>query len=98
MDNLFFYGYINFMKIGYIGLGRMGKNMVLRLLEQGVEVVAWNRSPEPLEEVEKAGAVKAESIEDLVKKLDPSPSAQDDGARCGDGAWPDGYDSRPIQR
>ena len=39
------------MKIGYIGLGRMGKNMVLRLLEQGIEVVAWNRSPEPREEL-----------------------------------------------
>ncbi|OGE16852.1 hypothetical protein A2858_03020 [Candidatus Daviesbacteria bacterium RIFCSPHIGHO2_01_FULL_36_37] len=39
------------MKIGYIGLGRMGKNMVLRLLEQGIEVVAWNRSPEPIEDI-----------------------------------------------
>ena len=44
------------MKIGYVGLGKMGKNMVLHLLEQGVEVVAWNRSPEPREEVAKAGA------------------------------------------
>lgn len=57
------------MKIGYIGLGRMGKNMVFHLLEQGIEVVAWNRSPEPVEEVVKAGAVGAESIEDLVNKL-----------------------------
>lgn len=59
------------MKIGYIGLGRMGKNMVLHLLEQGIEVVAWNRSPEPLEEVIAAGAMKAEGIEDLVNKLEP---------------------------
>lgn len=58
------------LRIGYIGLGRMGKNMVLHLLEQGVEVVAWNRSPGPLEEVVKAGAIKSESLEDLVKKLD----------------------------
>jgi len=50
------------MKIGYIGLGKMGKNMVLHLLEQGVEVVAWNRSPEPLEEVAKAGAIKAKDL------------------------------------
>lgn len=57
------------MKIGYVGLGKMGKNMVLRLLEQGQEVVAWNRSPGPLEEVIKAGALGAESLEDLVKKL-----------------------------
>lgn len=57
------------MKIGYIGLGRMGKNMVLRLLEQGVEIVAFNRSPEPIEEVVKAGAVGAKDLADLVSKL-----------------------------
>jgi 6-phosphogluconate dehydrogenase len=56
------------MKIGYIGLGRMGKNMVLHLLEQGVEVVAWNRSPGPMDEVEKAGAKRAADMEDLVNK------------------------------
>ncbi len=58
------------MRIGYIGLGRMGKNMVFRLLEQGIEVVAWNRSPEPIEEVVKAGAVGVETIDDLISKLD----------------------------
>ena len=57
------------MKIGYVGLGRMGKNMVLHLLEQGEEVVAWNRSPEPLEEVAQAGAIPAKDVEDLVSKL-----------------------------
>lgn len=57
------------MKLGYIGLGKMGKNMVLRLLEQGVQVVAWNRSPDPLEEVVKAGAEKAKDLEDLLNKL-----------------------------
>ncbi|MBI3485395.1 decarboxylating 6-phosphogluconate dehydrogenase [Candidatus Daviesbacteria bacterium] len=66
------------MKIGYIGLGKMGKNMVLHLLEQGIEVVAFNRSPEPVEEVVQAGAIKAENLEDLVVKLDPSATAQDD--------------------
>lgn len=58
------------MKIGYIGLGRMGKNMVLHLLEQGVEVMAWNRSPGPLQEVVEAGAIGANSPEDLIKKLE----------------------------
>lgn len=58
------------MKLGYIGLGRMGKNMVLRLLENGQEVVAWNRSPEPLKEVTAAGATGAASLEDLIKKLE----------------------------
>ncbi|MBI3103722.1 NADP-dependent phosphogluconate dehydrogenase [Candidatus Daviesbacteria bacterium] len=69
------------MKIGYIGLGRMGKNMVLRLLEGGIEVVAWNRSLEPIsnikyqisnrEKLEKRFTV-AGSIEELVEKL-PKP-------------------------
>lgn len=57
------------MKLGYIGLGKMGKNMVLHLLEQGVEIVAWNRSPEPREEVAKAGAEAVETVEELVKEL-----------------------------
>src|SRR3989344_491813 len=57
------------MKIGYIGLGKMGKGMVLNLLEKGIEVVAWNRSPEPREEVKKAGAETVESVEELVEKL-----------------------------
>lgn len=48
----------------------MGKNMVLRLLQQGIEVVAFNRSPQPLEEVVKAGAIGADSTEDLVNKLE----------------------------
>ncbi len=58
------------MKLGYIGLGRMGKNMVLHLLEKGFEVVAWNRSPQPLEEVSIAGAIKPVSLEDLVARLE----------------------------
>ena len=57
------------IKIGYIGLGKMGKNMVLRLLEQDVEVVVWNRSPGPLSEVVAAGAEAASSIQDLAEKL-----------------------------
>lgn len=68
------------MKIGYIGLGRMGKNMVLLLLEKGIEVVAWNRSPEPREELKveagelKSGSEKlkvAESMDELISSLKP---------------------------
>jgi 6-phosphogluconate dehydrogenase len=58
------------MKIGYIGLGKMGKNMVLHLLEQDVEIVAWNRSPAPREEVAQAGATSVESLEELVASLE----------------------------
>ena len=57
------------MKIGYLGLGKMGKNMVLRLLEQGISVVAWNRSQVPLEQVVQAGAQGADSPEEVVKSL-----------------------------
>lgn len=57
------------MKIGYIGLGKMGKNMVFRLLEHGQKVVAWNRTKDSVLEVEKVGAIGADTIEDLVSKL-----------------------------
>ena len=57
------------MQLGYIGLGKMGKNMVLRLLEKGYGIVAWNRSPEPREEVARAGAATTETVADLVKAL-----------------------------
>ncbi|MBI2139764.1 decarboxylating 6-phosphogluconate dehydrogenase [Candidatus Woesearchaeota archaeon] len=57
------------MKTGFIGLGRMGKNIVLHLLEQRYEVVAFNRSPEPVKEVEKEGAIGAYSLEEFVGRL-----------------------------
>lgn len=57
------------MKLGYLGLGKMGKNMVLHLLEQGHEIVAWNRSAEPRLEVAAAGAHSVERIEEVVAEL-----------------------------
>jgi 6-phosphogluconate dehydrogenase len=60
------------MQLGFIGLGRMGGNMVRRLLQDGHQIVAYNRSPEPTREVEKLGAIAAYSIEELVNKL-PAP-------------------------
>ena len=71
------------MKLGFIGLGRMGKNMVLRLLEQEIKIVAWNRSPEPREELLKeAKKLKIGSknltvvstLNDLVTSLRKDPS------------------------
>lgn len=61
------------MEIGFIGLGRMGKNMVLRLLKDEHRVVVWNRSPEPVKEVKKKGAIPAEDIKELVRKLESKP-------------------------
>lgn len=59
------------IKAGFIGLGRMGLNMVSRILETGMaDLVVYNRSPEPVKIVEEMGATGANSIEDLVEKLD----------------------------
>lgn len=57
------------MKIGFIGLGKMGFNMVHRLLERQHEVVVWDRSTEAIQEIEKLGAQGASSLEDLVSQL-----------------------------
>ena len=59
------------MRIGMIGLGRMGGNMAARLLEGGHEVVGYNRSPGAVESLVTKGGLGAESIEDLVTKLEP---------------------------
>lgn len=58
------------MKIGYVGLGKMGHGMVLNLLEKGHEVVAYNRSPEPVNEVVAEGAIGAFTLSELVGKLE----------------------------
>lgn len=57
------------MQLGFIGLGRMGSNMVERLLEHGHEVVARNRSQAPIDAAVAHGAIGSTSIEDLVGKL-----------------------------
>ncbi len=57
------------MKIGFIGLGKMGANMVQRILKDNHQVVVWNRSAGPVLEMESKGALRSSSIEDLVKKL-----------------------------
>ncbi len=59
------------MQLGFIGLGRMGGNMVHRLARGGHEVVAFNRSPGPVQEAVKHGAGGASSLQDLVQKLTP---------------------------
>ncbi len=61
------------MRLGFVGLGRMGANMVKRLVRGGHEVVAFNRSPGPIQEVAKEGAIPSASLEDLVGKL-PKPA------------------------
>ncbi len=60
------------MHVGMIGLGRMGGNMVTRLLRGGHKVTVWNRGHEAVEKAVKEGAVAAASIKDLPRSL-PKP-------------------------
>jgi 6-phosphogluconate dehydrogenase len=62
------------MKLGMVGLGRMGANMAARLVAAGHEVVAYDRHPEKVEPLVAAGAAGAGSLEELVRKLE-SPRA-----------------------
>jgi len=57
------------MQLGMIGLGRMGANMVRRLLRGGHQCVIYDRAPQALLELVKEHAVAANSLADLVKKL-----------------------------
>jgi 6-phosphogluconate dehydrogenase len=57
------------MKIGFIGLGRMGHAMVCNLMDHKHKVVAYNRSPDKTKKVARKGAIPAYSLEEVVKKL-----------------------------
>ena len=59
------------MKIGMVGLGKMGANMTARLVDKGHEVVAFDLSAEARAAVAAKGATPAERLEDLVAALDP---------------------------
>src|SRR5258705_4919008 len=58
------------MRLGMIGLGRMGANMVRRLLKNGQECVVFDRSPNVVNDLVKEKASGATSLADLVTKLD----------------------------
>jgi 6-phosphogluconate dehydrogenase len=58
------------MQVGMIGLGRMGANMVRRLMRGGHRCVVYNRSPEPVQALVKEGAIGAASIQEFVEKLE----------------------------
>jgi len=58
------------MQLGMIGLGRMGANMVRRLLQGGHQCVVFDRSPTAVDELTQEGAGGATSLADLVKKLE----------------------------
>src|SRR2546426_11055891 len=59
-----------FMELGMVGLGRMGANMVRRLIRNGHQCVVFDRSPKAVSELVGDGAVGTASLAELVKKLE----------------------------
>ena len=59
------------MQIGMIGLGRMGANMVRRLLRGGHQCVVFDRNLDSVKDLAKEGAIGATSLEDFVARLKP---------------------------
>ncbi len=57
------------MELGYIGLGKMGYNMVELLLDKRHKVVVYNRSMDPVKKISKRGAHPSDSIRSLVEAL-----------------------------
>ncbi len=62
------------MQLGMIGLGRMGANMVRRLMRDGHECVVYDVNSEAVKQLEQEGAMGASSLDDFVDKL-ASPRA-----------------------
>ena len=61
------------MEMGMVGLGRMGGNMVLRLLKRGHRMIAFDRSADAVKAHEAQGAIGAGSLEEFVKKFEKQP-------------------------
>jgi 6-phosphogluconate dehydrogenase len=57
------------MQLGMIGLGRMGANLVRRLMRDGHECVVYDVNADPVKQLESEGAVSSSSLEDFVSKL-----------------------------
>ncbi len=63
------------MQLGMIGLGRMGANMVLRLMRAGHECVVYDVAPQAVQALAGQGAIGATSLDDFVAKLQPPRAA-----------------------
>jgi len=61
------------MEMGMVGLGRMGGNMVLRLMKRGHRMIAYDRSADAVKEKAGQGAVGAFAVEDFVKAFQAKP-------------------------
>jgi 6-phosphogluconate dehydrogenase len=62
------------MQLGMIGLGRMGANMVRRLMKAGHECVVWDRNASSVQQLAGEGAAGAGSLDEFVSKLKPPRS------------------------
>src|SRR4051812_18142669 len=58
------------MQLGFVGLGKMGLNMVTRLLQGGHQIVAFDRSADAVAKAQAAGATGVNSLEALTAALD----------------------------
>jgi 6-phosphogluconate dehydrogenase len=58
------------MQLGMIGLGRMGANIVRRIMRDGHTAVAYDTNPDTVSQLESDGAVGARSLEEFIQKLD----------------------------
>ena len=61
------------MEMGMVGLGRMGGNMVLRLLKRGHRMIAFDLSPDAVKKHVAAGAVGVNSWEEFVAGFTSKP-------------------------
>jgi 6-phosphogluconate dehydrogenase len=59
------------VKLGFVGFGRMGGNMVKRLLDRGHQITVYARRPEVRAEAAALGAAPADSLAELVERLTP---------------------------
>ena len=63
------------MQLGMVGLGRMGANIVRRLMRAGHECVVYDVNPKAIEELAGEGATGADTLDDFVAKLDKPRAA-----------------------
>src|SRR5512145_3330710 len=59
------------MQLGMIGLGRMGANMVRRLMKAGHECVVYDHNPAAVESLAKEKATGAGTLDDFIARLKP---------------------------
>ena len=70
------------MQLGMVGLGRMGANIVRRLMRDGHECVVYDVNPESIQQLEGEGASGGYTLEEFVNKLERPRAVGHDS--CGD--------------